>query len=68
VRIGNLVKSAAAWGPDKYDDEYYPVGVVYRQHKYRDTRWWVRWVSPAHIAGEPSCELEWDLETLNEND
>ena len=67
MKIGSLVRVADPWGPDKYDNnEYYPVGVVYRQHSKRNNRWWVQWASPGHISGEVDCELEWDLEVLNE--
>ena len=67
MKVGNLVKSAEAWGPDEYGDEYYPVGIIYRQHKYRKARWWVRWVSPDHLAGDPDCMLDDWLEILNES-
>ena len=53
-------------GPDEYGDEYYPIGVIYRQHKHRESRWWIRFVSPEHIAGAPSCEIDRDLEVLSE--
>ena len=67
MKVGNLVRSAEAWGPDEYGgEEYYPVGVVYRQHKTRFHRWWVRWVSPGHLSGEPECMLDEWLEILNE--
>ena len=68
MKIGNLVRSADSWGPDgDYDKEYYPVGIVYRRHKQREHRWWVRWVSPEHLAGEPECMLDEWLEVLNES-
>jgi len=68
MKIGDLVKSATAWGPDDYGptEEYYPVGVVYRQHKQRFHRWWVEWVSPDHLAGDKDCMLDEWLEILNE--
>jgi hypothetical protein len=68
MKIGNLVKSAMAWGPDDYGptEEYYPVGVIYRQHKTRVHRWWVEWVSPEHLTGEKDCMLDDWLEILNE--
>ena len=68
MKIGNLVKSATAWGPDDHGptEEYYPVGVVYRQHKHRLHRWWIEWVSPEHLAGDKDCMLDEWLEILNE--
>ena len=68
MKVGDLVKSAEAWGPDDCgeDGEYYPIGVIYRQHKTRLHRWWVRWVSPDHLAGDPACMLDEWLEILNE--
>ena len=70
MKIGNLVKSATAWGPDDYGptEEYYPVGVVYRQHEQRPHRWWVQWISPGHLAdiGEDrSCMLDDWLEVIS---
>ncbi len=68
MKIGNLVRSADPWGP--YDpgptEEYYPIGVVYRQHKQRIHRWWVEWVSPEHLAGDKECMLDEWLEVLSE--
>jgi len=68
MKIGNLVRSVEAWGPDEYGgEEYYPVGVVYRQHKTRHHRWWIHWVSP-ECAGAPiDCMLDDWLEVLNES-
>ena len=67
MKRGNLVRSADSWGPDDdYDKEYYPIGIVYRRHKQREHRWWVRWVSPEHLSGEPECMLDDWLEVLNE--
>ena len=68
MKIGNLVRSADPWGPDDPGptEEYYPIGVVYRQHKQRFHRWWVEWVSPEHLAGEKECMLDDWLEILNE--
>ena len=66
MKIGNLVKSAEAWGPDEYGDEYYPVGVVYRRHKHRERRWWVRWISPECASSPVDCMLDEWLEILNE--
>ena len=67
MKVGDLVKCITAWGPDEYGDEYYPIDVIYRQHKHRESRWWIRFVSPEHIAGAPSCEIERDLEVLSES-
>ena len=66
MKVGDLVKSADPYGPDKYatTEEYYPIGLVYRQHKTRFHRWWVHWVSPAFIAGEKECMLDDWLEIL----
>jgi len=71
MKIGDLVKSADSWGPDEDGgEEYYPVGVIYRQHKTRFHHWWVRWVSPPHLIklGEDRCCMldDW-LEVLNES-
>jgi len=70
MKVGNLVRSVDAWGPDDIGGEqYYPIGIVYRQHKQRVHRWWVRWVSPAHLAKEGEdrdCMLAGWLEVLNE--
>ena len=72
MKVGDLVKSADPWGPDDYGptEEYYPIGVVYRQHKTRLHRWWVRWVSPAHltdIGEDRACMLDEWLEVLDES-
>ena len=69
MKVGNLVRSIDPWGPDEAvaDEEYYPIGVVYRQHKQRFHRWWVQWVSPEHLAGEIECMLDDWLEVLNES-
>ena len=68
MKIGNLVRSADPWGPDDPGptEEYYPIGVVYRQHKQRFHRWWVEWVSPEHLAGDKECMLDEWLEVLSE--
>jgi len=67
MKIGDLVKSIDAWGPDEDGgEEYYPVGVVYRQHKTRFHRWRVEWVSPEHLSGQPDIMLDDWLEVLNE--
>ena len=68
MKIGNLVRSVDPWGPDDPgpSEEYYPIGVVYRQHKQRFHRWWVEWVSPEHLAGEKECMLDEWLEVLSE--
>ena len=67
MKIGDLVKSIDAWGPDEDGgEEYYPVGMVYRQHKTRFHRWWVEWVSPEHLVGQPDIMLDDWLEVLNE--
>ena len=67
MKIGDLVKSIDAWGPDEDGgEEYYPVGMVYRQHKTRFHRWWVEWVSPEHLVGKPDIMLDDWLEVLNE--
>ena len=68
MKIGNLVRSVDPWGPDDPGpiEEYYPIGVVYRQHKQRFHRWWVEWVSPEHLAGDRECMLDEWLEVLNE--
>ena len=67
MKVGDLVKSAEAWGPDNLGgEEYYPVGVVYRQHSSaRFHRWWVEWVSPEHLAGNKECMLDDWLEILS---
>ena len=67
MKIGNLVRSADPWGPDDPGptEEYYPIGVVYRQHKQRFHRWWVEWVSPEHLAGDKECMLDEWLEILS---
>ena len=69
MKIGNLVRSVDPWGPDDPgpNEEYYPIGVVYRQHKRRFHRWWVEWVSPEHLAGEKECMLDEWLEVLSEH-
>ena len=68
MKIGNLVRSVDPWGPDDPgpNEEYYPIGVVYRQHKQRFHRWWVEWVSPEHLAGDKECMLDEWLEVLSE--
>ena len=68
MKIGNLVRSVDPWGPDDPgpNEEYYPIGVVYRQHKQRFHRWWVEWVSPEHLAGDRECMLDEWLEVLSE--
>ena len=67
MKIGDLVKSADPWGPDGSGGKiYYPIGIVYRQHKYRPTRWWVEWLTHG-LAGEKECmRVDW-LEVLSEN-
>lgn len=68
MKIGNLVRSIDPWGPDEYGgEEYYPIGVIYRQHKQRFRRWWVEWVSPEHLAGDRECMLDEWLEIINES-
>jgi len=67
VKVGDLVRSADAWGPDEYGDEYYPVGMVYRQHKTRFHRWWVRWISPECAHNPIDCMLDDWLEVLSES-
>ena len=68
MKIGNLVRSKDAWGPDEIGGaQYYPIGIVYRQHKQRFHRWWVEWVSPEYVAGEKECMLDEWLEVLNES-
>jgi len=70
VKVGDLVRSVDSWGPDEYSDkEYYPVGVVYQLRQDRPHRWWIRWISPAHlleIGEERACMLDEWLEVLSE--
>ena len=67
MKVGDLVRCIDPWGPDPHDDEeYHPMGMIYRRHSKRVHRWWVRFVSPAHIANELDCLLDGDLEVLSE--